>query len=99
MALPLLPFAAAFHYGLIHSCHRWANYDVYDRGPLEYSYGAMDPAYMNQYITTLRNAGCRRHGGIFNAKGTYRHGRRQITPKTYDLNSEISYAINSARNS
>jgi len=33
------------HYGFIYSCHRSANYDAYDRGPLESSYGAMDPAY------------------------------------------------------
>jgi hypothetical protein len=45
MTLPLLPLAAAFHYGFIHRCHRWANYDAYDRNPLESSYGAMDPAY------------------------------------------------------
>jgi hypothetical protein len=34
---------------------------------------------------------------IFNAGGTFRHGRRQIQSKTYDLNSEISYGINWAR--
>jgi hypothetical protein len=33
------------HNGFIHRCHRSANYDAYDIGPPESSYGATDPAY------------------------------------------------------
>jgi len=60
MTLPLLPFAAAFHYGLIHRCHRWANYDAYDRSPLESSYGAMDrrlPYFECIFGNLMRNPG------------------------------------------
>jgi hypothetical protein len=62
----------------------------------EYSYGAMDPAYSKHDHSMERNKLWSRRN--FNADGTYRHGSRKIQPKTCDLNSEISYAINSARN-
>ncbi len=40
-----------------HNCHRSANYDAYDTGPLESSYGAMDPAYAQIAYLTVSKCG------------------------------------------
>ena len=54
------------HNGFIHRCHRSANYDAYDIGPPESSYGAIDPAYSDttdpiDFLSVILNSFSRHH--------------------------------------